>query len=333
MPAGHRIRFDEPLAGLASATMPVEEYVGLQVLKARETKAQTGKLWAYGAGTFFRPAVATGRTAGLVAPGSVYERIEFDVSTSDLYSCEKYGLEAVVTDEEFAAAQQQGQPISNIREFKSNLILRHLLNWTEQRNAALLFDTSTTFASYTSTPTAKWDTDDADPWNDRLTAYESIKGHGYWNRSTCEFVCLMGDEVWQRTRRNPALLAAVNDQIMTTTNKITPELFAQYLEVDKVLIGSGTYNSSQDDGSETVANIWGDYAGFYMVPKNVQNHVGGILGLSLFYTGVGGALPYGYMNERYLERAADGEVVKGRHYHDPVVKDAGCGFVFSDMTQ
>ena len=332
MPAPHRVRVDLPLAGIASAAMPVEDYVGLQILKPRLTGAQSGKLWAYSDDTFFRAAVATGRTDGLVAPGSAYERIEFDVSASDMYFCDKFGLEAVVTDEEAAEAKAQGRPISDMRAFKAQLILGYLLNMMEQRIAGLLFDTSTTFSSYTGTPAAQWDTDTADPYDDRITAYESIKGAGKWNPAKCDFVLLMGDVVWQRVRRNPALLDAIKSTQMATSKRITPELFAQYMDVDKVLIGGGTYNSSKDDGSITVANIWGDYAGFYMVPRNVQNHVGPLLGMSLLWDANGGALPYGYTTERYDERNADGEVVKGRHYHDPVVSDASCGYVFSNVT-
>jgi len=327
MPAAHRVHDDQPLASMSLAKVPVADYIGHQILKPVAVKKQSDKLWTYGDGTFFTAAPAAGQLLFQRGPGSSYQRYEWDISAATSYYCENYGLEIVCSDEEVANADDG----IDIRATNGALVASHLMNAQEQRYAALLFDVATTFVSYTNTPTAKWDADTAQPWDDRTIAVESMMANGTYDPLRNDLIFATGIQPWHRFARNPFLVDAIKHT--RDASVITREDFRQYLQVDKFLVGAGTYNTADDGQAISLGYIWGDYGGFYSVPKGTPGLKQPSLGYSPVWTGMGGSIGnLGYGTRTYRDDTVRGEVIQGDNYVDEVVTQAPAGYVFSDLT-
>jgi len=318
---------------MAIAQVPIDDYIGMQVLKPMRVGKQSDDLWQFSQGTFFTAAAQAGRELYLVGPGAPYPRIDYDVSTTDAYRCRKYGLEIVCPDEEDA---NYDSPEMH-RAVKASIVLMNLLSAHEQRCVTLLTDVSTTFASYTATPTAKWDADGADPFADRITAVESMKGGGNYNPRVNDLICVIGEAAWLRCQRNEAVIGRmkhVRDALVTTE-----EDWQKYLQVDKFLVHRGTYNTAKPGQDVSISDMWPDYIGFYSAPKDgptgsaLPAGVAPGLGRSFIWPGPNnGDGETGYMTKRYRDETIDSWIVKGNHHTDVAVWQARAGYVFTDVS-
>jgi len=313
---------------MSLAKVPVADYIGHQVLKPVAVKKQSDKIWAYADGTFFTTAAPAGQRLFLRGPGSAYNRYEWDVSATTAYFAENYGLEIVCSDEEVENSDDGIDP----RADNGAIVAANLMNAQEQRYAALLFDTTTTFASYTSAlTTTRWDSDTADPWANRITAVESMMSNGTYDPLRNDLVCVTSIQAWHRFCRNPFLVDAVKHT--SDASVITRDEWMRYLQVDKFLVGAGTYNTADDGQSISLGYIWGDYVGFYSVPKGTPTLKAPSLGFSPVWTGMGGNIGnLGYGTSTYRDDTVKGEVIQGDHYVDELITQAAAGYVFSDVT-
>ena len=323
MPASNRLHIDRALQGIAIATVPVQKFIGTQILKTLPVMNATDKYWIYTDGWNWDKAVQTGEVLYARANRSDYDRIDWDVSTST-YATVEYGLEQAVDDAEQANADSPLDPLGSA----ASILRLKLMIAMERRIAALAFDTSSTFSSYTATPAAKWDLDTADPYTDMITARQSMQGAGTWDPVSNDHVLAIGQQVWDKVQKNPFVL----DRIKYTSGalNVTEDTFARYMQVDKVLVGGATYNSAKEGATMSPAYVWGKYAGFYQVPKGRPGIGTPCVGFCPLWTkGNGGEAGTGMAVVRYRDETKNSWVVRVNHHTDEKVTQAASGYVFS----
>lgn len=331
MPGISSVHVDQPLKDLALAQVPVGEYATRRVLKPMMVGKQSDKIWELGAETFVTAAPATGKELFLVAPGTPYPRVEYSVTTSDAYFCQKRGLEIAVPDELDA---NYDSPQMH-RAIRTAIVMMSLESAAEQRRVALLTSTSTL---PNAAPAAKWDADAANPWADRDTAIEYFRSKGLWHPSTTDLVCVVGLKAWHRFRHNPGLtdkIKGVRDASMPTA-----EDWRRYLDVDEFIIHADTYNTARDGQTPTFSDMWPDYAGFYVVPKDgagggqsLPPGVGPQVGRSFVWRGPdNGDSNTGYGVRKYRDDTRDAWISKVRHHVDEGILQTDAAYLFTDLT-
>jgi len=312
---------------MSLAKAPISEYIGLQILKPMNVLKVSDKLFTYGDDTFFTTAGASGQRLYQHAPGADYAKVEYDVTSTTTYYCEDYGLEIPVPLRVIKNADKPLQPLSTAGAIVSG----HLLNAQEQRYATLLQDSATTFASYTGTPAAQWDSSAPIPFDDRNTAVESMMSNGSYNPMVHDLVCVMGVQGWHRAQRNADLIDSVKGT--RDASVIIEADFQKYLQVDKLLIGRGTYNTAKKGQALSLSYIWdGDKVSFFAVPKGQPGDAMANLGATFVWTAEnGGTMPTGMAMDRFLLQKQKRYDVVGNHCVDEIVLMASCGYVFTNV--
>lgn len=331
MPAAHTVHVDRPLTNIVLGAAPVAAYVGHHALPPIMVKKQSDKIWAEGDGANFTTAPKSGQKLLYRGPGSEFQRVDYTVSATAIYYCENYGLEIPLSWEELANADQPLNP----RAKKGGLGLTLCRNAQEQRYAALLFDYSTTFASYTSSPTG-WDTDPADIPGDCAGVVEGLMTRGRYDPNVNKLVAIMGVEAWHDCRRNSDLLEAI--KYTQDVRKVTVDAFREFMheDIEELHIGRGTYNTVADGQTVTGGFIWGKHCGIYSVPRNPASHMGPAVGFTPIWNtgdkGRGGPNDFGLGSLWYSEKKTKSEIVQTDHYADEYVAQASAGYIFNNVT-
>jgi len=327
MPTPYQVHVDAPLTQYTLAKRPITAYIGHQILKPASVEKESGKIFTYGDDTFFTTAGASGQRLYQHAPGADYAKVNYDVTSTSTYFCEDYGLEIPVTFREIANADKPINPLSN----GGAIIMGHLANAQEQRYATLLLDSTTTFSSYTGTPAAQWDAALAVPFDDRCTAVESMMENGSYDPMIHDLVCEIGIQGWHLAQRNGDLIDSISG--VRDASIITEEDFRKYLQVDKLFIGRGTYNTAKKGQSISLGYIWdGDKVGFYAVPKGNPGEAMSVLGATNVWTKEnGGSGPLGFAFDRFKLMKQKRYDVVGNHCVDELITMASCGYVFTNV--
>lgn len=250
------------------------------------------------------------------APRGGYNRI--DTGAKDLsYSCDNHGLEGLVDDSE--------------RElYRSDFDHEMATAWTvdravrlaqEQRVSALLFNTTTwTGASlYTDVSAAPWTTAGSDVIGQIADAKELVRQ----NTGMKANAVIFNESNLQELLRNTGIIArfpGAGDQ-----RAITPELLkanlALIFDVEQVIIAPSTYNSAEENESQTVTvtDVWSST--YAMVARIAPQ------GSPLSTPGLGRTMlwqPYSpelFTVESYREEQTESDVIRVKHHVDEVVYD------------
>ena len=327
MPTPYQVHVDAPLTSMSLAKAPITDYIGLRILKPMSVVKESDKLFTYGDDTFFTTAGASGQRLYQHAPGADYAKVEYDITSTQTYFCEDYGLEIPVPIKVIKNADKPLQPLSTA----GAIVAGHLLNAQEQRFSTLLQDSTTTFSSYTSTPAAQWDAAAPIPFDDRNTAVQSMMENGSYNPVVHDLICVMGIKGWHLAQRNADLIDSIKGT--RDASVITEEDFRKYLQVNQLLIGRGTYNTAKKGQSISLDYIWdGDKVSFFAVPKGSPGDAMATLGATFTWTAEnGGAMPTGMAMDRFLLKKQKRYDVVANHCVDEIVLMASCGFIFTNV--
>ena len=332
MPAPHSVHVDRPLTNMVLGAAPTTAYVGHHALPPVQVGKQSDKIWAEGDGTNFTAAPKSGQKLYHRGPGAEFARIDYTVSATAQYFCENYGIELPLSWEELANADQPLNP----RAKKGALGMNMLRNAQEQRYAALLFDTTTTFASYKSTPANLWDTASADIPGDCATIVEGFLTRGRFDPSVNKLIAIMGVQPWHDCRRNPDLLEAM--KYTQDVKQVTVDSMRVFMheEIEELHIGRATYNTAADGQTPVIAFMWGKNCGIYSVPRNPSNHAGPAVGFTPVWNtgdkGRGGPADFGIGSEWYSEKKTKSEIIQTDHYVDEYVAQASSGWILEAIT-
>ena len=326
MPQISSLHTDRPLTSFAVAQMPMSEFPLFEILKPLTVVKKSDQYYVYDANWLFGVKEAAGENRFQRAPGSAYERIEYTHSTAT-YSCNEFGLEHVVDDAEQANADQPLDPLQD-----GTLAVRtQLLTEAHAQLSALLTDSGTTFASFTSAAATSWATHDtAEPVADADTAWASMIDNGTYVPSLHDKVVAMAQDEWTDLLRNADLI----DRVKYTglgAGQVTMQAVAQYLKADKVLLVPNVEASSRDGQTFASADIWtSGVVGFYAVPKGRPALKAPGLGFTAVWQAAnGGDAMSGFAIRRYRQEEINSWVIRGNMHYDPKVSQAASGYLIT----
>lgn len=201
------------------------------------------------------------KDAGVIAPGDPAPIRGFGVST-DSFSENEYAISTFIADRTLKNADP---PLKQqLRNAAAISVMDDIQRKMEYDVAAVVFvaevwDTDITGSGTTDDATNDiyWDDFDSstpiDNVIDGKDAIQSASGK-LPNR------LLLGQQVWNKLQRNPEILICLG---ANERGFITIDMLAQFLELDKILVGSAVYNSANEGQDESISRIWGKNALLY----------------------------------------------------------------------
>jgi len=197
--------------------------------------------------------------ARYVAAGASAPRIGLGVTLTDSYQCITYKAAYPLARELKANADSELQIQARAAELCTNAIML-----ARERRVARLFEMTsddtqgTIWTKYTTlSGTNQWsDFTNSDPVTDIDTGKASVEDNG---GGLLANTCIMGVAAWRKLRRHPVITAMIFGGGAPGPKVVTPALFGQAFEFDKVLIGRGQYTADEEDTDEsgiTYSNIW-----------------------------------------------------------------------------
>ena len=163
-----------------------------------------------------------------------------------------FGLDDLVPNEDIEADNQGVDPLGTATAYLANLVALA----REQRAAALVFNTNSYVAGNQATlsGTSQWsDTTNSDPVaaiGDALDVPVMRPNIG-----------VFGQAAWTKTRRHPKLVQAIKGTAQGA-GRVSRQEFAEFFELQEVLVGAGFANSAKKGQTVALARVWGKHAAF-----------------------------------------------------------------------
>jgi hypothetical protein len=130
----------------------------------------------------------------------------------------------------------------------------------------------------------------------------------------------LGYQAWAKLRHHPDLLGRLS---VSTIRVLTPQLLADLIGVEEVLIGDALYNSADEGQTDVMSYVWGKDALLAYVATTPK-----IKGLSLGYT-------LQVTDARYVDRWDEpwvkAEFVRANDYYEPKLVAAEAGYLFKTV--
>ena len=292
------------LAGVVEeAFLLSETFIGAQVLPPMPVPNRAGQypVVKKNAGNLLRNET---KSRG---PGANYARIQ-RAWENDNYTCEEYGLESIVPDDNVEDLSRFYDVASaEVRYDVRQLQLAH-----EIRVAAALFNTgtfnlSTSSVAYTTTNLATMNIGlDVDGMK------AQIVGRG---ESSDNLTLVMSLNNFLRARQSTLLQNRIRGTVSTDTQlTLDAKAMADALQIKEVKIGRAGYDSSaQGASSSSMSQVWGDtyiWLGRCDVPSGPSAYFGGGTGFTMFWQQDADI----FQVESYREENIRSTIVRARQY-------------------
>jgi uncharacterized protein (DUF697 family) len=163
-----------------------------------------------------------------------------------------FGLDDLIPNADIEADNQGIDPLGTAVAYLTNLV--NLAR--EQRVAALVFNTNSYVAANKTTlsGTSQWsDTTNADP----VAAIGDALDVPVMRPN----IAVFGQTTWTKTRRHPKLVQAIKGTAQGA-GMISRQEFAEFFELQEVLVGAGFANSAKKGQTVSLARVWGKHAAF-----------------------------------------------------------------------
>lgn len=245
----------DPLLTNVSSMLKPEGYISELIFPYVGVKESTGKLAKYGHSHLrVETTIAGGR--------GKFRRVEAIARSTTSYEIEAHGLEGMVTEEDYRNVQK---PYDAERD-ETLGVSSILLTEKEFSLASVLADTGTVTQNVTLSGTSQFsDYDNSDPVKRFITAQNAIKdGCGKFPNAAW-----MDSRVANMLRFHPAILDFLGFK-QNRPGGLTDQELATALNVKKVMIADGDYNSAKEGQSDTLASIWGKHIWFGVCPDSAQ---------------------------------------------------------------
>lgn len=163
-----------------------------------------------------------------------------------------YALDDFIPNEDLDADNQGVDPRGT-----ASMYLTHLVQLAREiRVANLVFNTNSYVAGnqVTLSGTSQWsDTANSDP----VAAISDALDVPIYRPN----VAVFGQAAWTKTRRHPKLVQAIKgtDQ---GAGMVSRQEFAEFFELNEVLVGAGFVNTAKKGQAATTARVWGKHAAF-----------------------------------------------------------------------
>lgn len=251
---------------------------------------------------WLRYALADGFTIPEARVGRKSAPNEVDFSATEVIDkVMDYGLDDLVPNEDIEADNQGVDPLGTAVAYLTNLV--NLAR--EQRVASLVFNAASYAAGLSTTlsGTSQWsDTANSDP----VAAIGDALDVPIMRPN----IAVFGQQAWTKTRRNPKIVQAIKG-----TNQgagmVSREEFAEFFELQQVLVGAGFANTAKKGQAAALSRIWGKHAAFIYRDRAAGPQAGVTFGM----TAAWGSRIAGVMDEPKIgltgsQRVRSGERVK-----------------------
>lgn len=222
--------------------------------------------------------------------------------------------------------ERNQNPELQIQQIKTMQLKESLLLAMENRAATTLRATATYASSsyYTTlSGTAQWSDAASDPKSAIAAVRDSLLIPG-----DADLVLWMGKEVYTALQTNPKVLAAV--QYTNAGAVDTRSILAQYLQVDRIVVGEAFYGTNNMGQALTTGRVWGKDAGLLVVNKNAPQGLGQLPTFGIWATSTqNGGLWRTYIGRDPERGTAEGvDVVKVEGTYDLIVQANTLGYLW-----
>lgn len=258
------------------------------------------------------------------SPGTNAAEVGYAVTTSNTYFCDPYAAAKPIPDEDRANADAP----FNLDEEATRLVTEIVLIRREMAFAADFMTTGVWQTDRVGTTNfTKWDDYGAsDPFVDIENGLRQV----YLDISRNPTKLIMGDIVWRRLRHHPDFIDRIKyTGTMGSPAQVNPNLLAQLLEVDEVLVGRATRRSSTEGATVTKARILDDDALLLYTPATPGLYVPSA-GYTFVWGKVMGGARVPQVIRRLREERPMRDVVECHTYFDQKSTTTRGGYFFSD---
>lgn len=226
-------------------------FITPEVAPIVSVKNKTDKYFTFDRADWFRDSASVDRRPGADAPRGGYE------ISNETYVCKTMAMASNVPNEIVDNADEPLRPFEDAAEWcKHQVLIRR-----ERVAAANLFVSSTWNGGSDWSGTQWSDYDDSDPADDVATGMESV----IQNTGFTPNVLIVGLQTFSNLRLHPDGLDRFK---YTQTGVMTDAMVAEWLGVDKVVVGKATYETAEEDATTSMSLIWGKHALLMYVPAS-----------------------------------------------------------------
>lgn len=250
-PTRSQVHVNRPLSNMSVAySADIEKtFIAEQVFPTVPVEKQSDTYYVYPKDNWFRD------QSKERAPADESVGTGFGLTT-DSYGCKLYALHSDVADQIRANADT---PLDLDRD-AMKLVMRQLMLGKEINWASKFFTTSVWTGSSTAgdiTPGTLWSASNATPIVDITAQQEAMEEKtGYWANTL-----VLSRPVWNKIKNSADFLARVNGGATNADPaQVNPQLLAQILELDRVLIAGAVKNTAKEGATATLARVFGKHA-------------------------------------------------------------------------
>ena len=234
----------------------------------------------------------------LVGRKSKPNEVDFN-ATEIIDKCKDYGLDDLVPNEDIDADNQGVDPLGVATAYLTNLV--NLAR--EVRVANAVFNAANHNNNVTLSGTSQWsDQVNSDP--------VSTIGDALDVPVMRPNIAILGQQTWTKLRRHPKLVQACKGTAQGA-GMVSREEFAQFFEIQDVLIGQGFLNLSKKGQAVSMSRVWGKHAAFIYRDRSAGPQAGVTFGFTgRFGDKIAGTIPEPSIGLTGSERVRVGERCK-----------------------
>lgn len=269
-PTQNQVHIDAVLTNLSVAFMnEADNFVASKVFPTVPVTKQSDLYFTYSQADFYRDQ-AQYRADGTESAGSGYS-----LSTST-YSSQVWALHKDIGDQVRANSDSPLNPDMDATKF-----LAHQMMIRQERDWASKFFTTSVWGT-DATPSTLWDASGSDPIGDIQNGVNTVLSNTGYLPNT-----LVLSYAAYKTLRNHSDF--VDRYKYTSADSITPELIGKVLDVPRVMVMKGVYNSAQEGASASYAQM-GDKDALLCYVAPSAGLMTASAGYNFVWSGVGGGL-------------------------------------------
>jgi len=255
------------------------------------------------------------------APKTEANVIEFSVN-SDKFFADNYALKDSISYEDLTNADAQW--LITERSWRAESIKTKLtLNW--EKRVALQCTSGSNVGSYSATASGWTDYTNATPLDDIQTGINNVLDATGVKPNRIVF----GEYAWRHFRENTAIqnrlfgtAGANNDGRIVKQAQV-----ASLLEVEKILVGRAYYNTTEENQTASLSQLWNDNVLIYYAPMTPRKDVPSFM-YSFRWNGVPGMSMQAEIFERKYKKAQE---IQLGYFQDEKITASELGFLITGV--
>lgn len=309
-PTRSQVHVDAVLTNLSVAFMnDMDNFVASKVFPTVNVAKQSDLYFRYTQADFYRDQAQV-RAGGTESAGSGY-----GLSTST-YSSQVYALHKDVDDQVRSNSDAPLDPDMDATRFLTHqMMIRQERDWASSFFTTSVWDTD-------STPSTLWDASGSDPIGNIQDGIGTILDNTGYLANTL----VLSYNAYKTLRNHPDF---VDRYKYTSADSITPELIGKVLDIPRVMVMKGVYNSAAEGASASFAQI-GDKDALLCYVADSAGLMTASAGYNFVWTGVGGGLGTSTAVSRFRMDHLRADRIEIESAWDFNVVSAALGYFFSN---